>query len=458
LVAAPAACDRRETPPLPRPHVFVLVIDTLRADRVGWDGGVRGVSPFLDGLAERGAVFSRAYAPTPWTSPTVASLFTSRYQSQHGITHFASALDPSERTLAAELKAAGYATAGFSANLLINADLGYGRGFDTYHVYFTERVKERAARIHADALGWIDGTLARSGGESLFLYLHYMEPHEPLQPPADTLRSLARRRGRDAVTVGRLEQLARAARPLGSMNAQMIALAEDLYDAEVASLDGELRVFFDELASRGLLETSLVVVTADHGEEFLDHGGIGHGHTLYEELLRVPLLVILPGGARPAVVTDVVSLVDVAPTVLDTVGLPIPASFEGRSHLATLESHWMLRWLSAQLTRMLRRGAAAYAELSDFGATPSRPKLHARTLIEAAAKVIERRDGAVEAYDLTADPGESRSAGLAPPREAVLRAALGARRAELEHNRAARHRREVDDSTRERMRALGYEE
>lgn len=124
-----------------------------------------------------------------------------------------------------------------------------------------------------------------------------MEAHEPLQPPAEALRAVTALRGRDESTVQRVEQLASSAPPLWTMDAQTIALAEDLYDAEIASLDHELRRFFRALDRRDLPKDAMIIVTADHGEEFLDHGAIGHGHTLYEELIRVPCRGIKSSGA-----------------------------------------------------------------------------------------------------------------------------------------------------------------
>jgi arylsulfatase A-like enzyme len=438
-----------------RPHIFILLIDTLRADRVGWYGGGAGVSPALDRLADRGTVFWRAYAASSWTNPSVASLFTSRFPSQHGVSTFQSVLAPEERTLAEELKGAGYATAGFSANLLINAGLGFAQGFDEYRIYYTGPVKERAHRIDAAALAWIDRQLASSPATPLFVYLHYMEAHEPLQPGSDMLRQLGRQRGWTAEHVDALERLAQTAPPLGQMDAASIALAQDLYDAEVASVDADIGRLLSELEARDLRRKSILVVCADHGEEFLDHGGVGHGHTLYDELIRVPLLISLPGQETRRDMHEDVSLVDLAPTLLDLAGVASPPNFEGQSRRSWLQASVPGRWWQGLEARF--RSERAYSELAEFMVSPKRPKTQARALVVGSAKVIEHRDGRIEDYDLASDPREQKPGALPVSRRERLTAELHTIQARLRANRSPSRTQAIDAQTRERLRALGYD-
>ena len=402
----------------PRPHVVFVLIDSLRADRVGWYGGGTGLTPFLDGLADTSSVFWNAYAPSSSTCPVIASLFTSRFPSQHRIETHKSRLDRSEFTLAELLRPAGYATALFSANPLLNVGLGYGRGFDVARAYYAPR-KQRLDRIATDALDWLRRTRAAKPEAPVFLFIHLMEAHEPWKPADAALAAVAARRGADPERLEKLRELARSGPLLAAMSGEQLELARDLYDAEVVGLDAPLRDFFAELERLGILSNALVVVTSDHGTELLDHGGRGFGHSLYDELIHVPLLVKRPGQTERTDVRDVVSLVDLTPTILDAGGIALSARFEGRSQLAALRGRSWLRRLAEPGT-----GGSAYSEL------PARkpPAQHARAMIFRSSKLIEGSDGASEAYDLESDPEERRPEGLAP-------AALGPVRDELERLR-----------------------
>jgi len=456
LWLAAACAPRAEPPSAAPPNVIMVVIDTLRADHVGWYGNSSSVSDFLNGLADRGSVFSNAYTPSSWTSPVIASLFTSRYPSQHGIDSYASVLNASERTLAEELRAAGYATLGLSANILVSAPLGYDQGFDRFKTYHGP-LKERAATLTRDAVEWIDQMRSAHAQQPLFVYLQLMEAHEPWQPPHEALEALAARRGFGADRVAQLEAFVKEQPPFVLMAPEKIDLARDLYDAEIDSADAQLREWFATLSQRGVLDNALVIVTADHGEEFLEHGGLGHGHTLYNELIHVPLLVALPGQTSRVDIDDVVSLVDLAPTVLAAAGVASPPTFEGHSLLPALQRGSLQRWLHGALSHVAKP-ATAYSEMSDFRATDIQPKLHRQALVQGSHKLIERRDNQEEAYDLAGDPTEHDRAGLDAAATAAMRATLATVEQRLSHAQEPRRTEAIDAGTRERMRALGYDD
>jgi len=158
------------------PDVIIVLIDTLRYDRLGAYGSKRGLTPFLDSFAEQAYVFERAYAQSSWTNPSVASLFTSRYQWQHQLTELGSVLGPEEITLAELLGSHGYASAGFCANILVSHRSGFDQGFDLFRT-MAERnfAKGRAAHVNHEALAWLDEHTAGEGSRApVFLYLHYM--------------------------------------------------------------------------------------------------------------------------------------------------------------------------------------------------------------------------------------------------------------------------------------------
>ena len=162
----------------PRPNILLVLIDTLRADRLGVYGNERGLTPFLDEIAKSGTVFSHAYAPSSWTCPSIASLFTSRYPSQHGATTPDARLVASEVTLAESLSASGYATAGFVANLRLDERLGFGQGFDHWRV-FKQLPLVRGKVVQTYSMEWLNPQQTASPDQPIFLYLHLTEPHSP---------------------------------------------------------------------------------------------------------------------------------------------------------------------------------------------------------------------------------------------------------------------------------------
>jgi len=444
LCAAAAGCQRAG-----RPNILLIVIDTLRADRLSAYGESRDLTPFLDSLAARGAIFQNTYAPSSWTNPSIASLFTSRYQSQHHIESFAAVLADDETTLAEVLREAGYATGAFSANYLIDAQHGYGQGFDTYRVFAEPDVdpdgrrrwgKARAERLQAESAVWLDRLTATKPAAPVFLYLHYMEPHNPYNPEAEHLdRVLAGRPAADRELINRRMLAAN----VGTFSDALLQGVKDYYDAEVMSLDAKLRELFDSLQRRGFLDNAVVVITADHGEELREHGHVGHGQTLFQEVIRVPLIVLAPRRHESRVVASLVSLLDVAPTLLELAGVgPAPPSFVGQS-LAPLIA-------GADAGRDF-----AFSELLQDPSERLTP--HERAVVGTAAKMITGAAGGRSFFDLGVDPGETIPDGLGAATRQQLAGELRSfvsRFATAEGAVAPT----LSPETIERMRALGYHE
>ncbi len=444
VLLAVAGCRQRS------PDVIVVLADTLRADRVGVCGGPPGLTPFLDRLAASGAVFTNAYSTSSWTNPAVASLFTSRYSSQHHVTRFDSKLADDEVTLAERVAAGGWWTLGMVANFRLAAAAGYGQGFAAWEVHVEgSRGKVRAKRIAEDTLTFYDRFFAPARTtrwtrrtRPVFFYLHFMEPHSPYDP----LERLRRRVAgppppgvSDAEANARLVDITR----WGDLSNAEVARLARLYDAEVAELDLWLERLFAGLRARGLLEHAIVVVTADHGEEFREHGDLLHGRALYEESVRIPLIVTGPGVPAGRVVTQEVSLVDVAPTLLALLGLPAEPRFEGRSLLAHLGPDPDPRDVVLEL---LPSGSGG-----EF-------RRHAGGLLHDRLKVLVSPDGrAPEAYDLRDDPGEQQPNPPAIAQDAdALRARLAQREQALATRAGVAETTPVDPATRDRLRALGY--
>jgi arylsulfatase A-like enzyme len=419
------------------PNVVVVLVDTLRPDFLGCYGHPPGLTPFTDELAASGTRFAHAYAASTWTNPSVASLFTSRWQSQTGVLNLFSVLPDRERTLAEALHDRGFATAGFLATRSIPGAAGFGQGFDVWEEVIDQmQEKGTGAQLNTRTLSWLDAR-PRDDRRPLLLYLHYMEPHFPYDPRPDRLDAVlaprhyteAERDAWDARVNTWLEHSLE-----GGAHPDDVGVMHDEYLAEVASLDQALRELFDGLRTRGVLEHAVVVITADHGEEFFEHGRFGHGLDLFNETLHVPLLLLVP-GQRAGVADDPVSLIDVAPTILELAGARAEPSFEGRS--------------------LLRQGTRpAYAELlvDVVGKEPPQN----RALVDGSRKIMLTPDGREQFYDLARDPGERDPDAFDGPVRAELVQTLDASRARAQHDVGTAERRQVDDATRERLRALGY--
>jgi arylsulfatase A-like enzyme len=465
LLLAVAGC-RADSVPARRPNVLLIVIDTLRADRLGAYGNPHGLTPFLDELAASGHLVRRARAQAPWTNPSVASILTSRFQSQHGIVDYRSALAASELTLAEVLQADGYVTAAFSANGLIGASLGFAQGFDHFEAHLLMkgadptylRIPRRADQMAADAFAWLDG-VRRDGHPDapIFLYLQLMEPHAPYAPSPEALERV---RGtnppidlRRASETMYIDTLA----PVGEAQLQEVV---DAYDASVVSVDTALRGFFAALRERGFLDHAVVVVTADHGEEFQDHGLRGHGKTLYDEVIHVPLIVLAPGPPHAGIVEHLVSSVDIAPTVLALAGVPVPPSFEGTSFAADLDSSLWARARRA-LARMFddRPAPVAYSEhLRPAGEAPTALTPQERALVLDDTKLIGWRDGERRFYALDLDPGEQDPNIVEEPDRVRLEQRLVETQARAARNPAQAEIKMPDPQVREALKALGYAE
>jgi arylsulfatase A-like enzyme len=449
VLALSAACG-----PRPKPNIILVVVDTLRADRVGAYGNPDRLTPFLDELAARGVVFTRAYASSSWTNPSVASLMTSRHQSQHQVLTFASILAASEVTLAEVLRANGYVTAGFSANSGLLPGQGFSQGFETYHAYPAQERPEtrkmfwppvRAETVNVAALEWLK---AQPPDKPVFLYVQYMEPHTPYAPPPDALAHVMNGAPHpDLPTVN-------VAAGLGHLQAIEPALQASIqkaYDASIYDLDRHLRTLFQALEERGVLDDAVVVVTADHGEEFSDHGGMGHGKTLYNEVVHVPLLMLTPGDDSARIVESVTPLVDLAPTVLDLAGIRIPARFAGQSLCSLLGD---VRCANPPVPA----DGSALSELnSNANIDRPVPGPHRHALVVGDDKVLTGFEpDQVQFYDLAADPGEQHPDAFDEPTRQALRKRLGDELGRASENAATPGTRRIDDETRERLRALGY--
>lgn len=425
-----------------RPSIVVYLVDTLRADALGAYGSSSDVSPRFDAFAREALLFEDASSQASWTRPSVASLFTGLHVSHHGVDRETRALAESHDTLAEQLAGAGYRTCAFVANHLVDVRFGFAQGFAAWneggvvHDQPAADLVERGLRC------------AEAGRGPFFLYIHAQEPHSPYEPSASS-RAIFNPEGyrgdKDTRALLRLGQL-------GTLAPDGLDFLKRRYKGEVRDADAAFGALVDGLRSRSLLASTLVIFTSDHGEEFREHGGTEHAKTLYQELIRVPLAVRLPGTAHPARrLSAPVELIDVMPTILSLLGLGGPSgSVGGRDR----SSEWLRE---AGLSDSPVRFAEARFELTD--------KLSARV---ARFKLIVNNDDPGlwraatkhELYDLADDPGERMNLFDRRPVTAafLLKTVKAMHLAATQAAATAGAAREValTPEDRERLRALGY--
>jgi arylsulfatase A-like enzyme len=315
-------------------NIVVVLIDTLRARSLRpFNADTRVQTPVLDAIASEGAVFEATQAPENWTKPSTASLLTGLFPATHGAKTDAAMVPKSALLLPEALKAAGFATGSFIANGYVSDKFGFNQGWDYYTNYIRERKSTDAEYVFKDAADWVE----KRKGERFFAYVHTIDPHVPYDPPAEYLKLYKKGEYTGAVSPRKTpDQLAEAKRvpPRMTFNEADKQYLRDLYDGEVSYHDHHLGTFVERLKAMGVYDDTVFVITADHGEEFDEHGSWGHGHSVYQELLWIPYIVrfpgIVPAGKR---IHQTVSSMSVYPTVLDAAGVALPAALEDRSKL-----------------------------------------------------------------------------------------------------------------------------
>jgi arylsulfatase A-like enzyme len=411
------------------PNVILISIDTLRADHLHGYGYERETSPTLDGLMRRGTSFMNAISQSPWTLPSHMSLFTSLYPHSHGVIEDTLALNEEVATLPALMKQAGYATGGFAACDYLSEKHGFGRGFD----YYLQRRGIRAPAVCEEALKW----LVRERPQKFFLFLHFYDVHPTYDPSQPYLKMFeSSYEGSMRGTIQTLLNINDGKIPVSEEDRRHLVA---LYDAVIRQLDDELKTFFGFLEERNLLSNTLIVVTSDHGEEFFEHGKVLHSRTLYDELIRIPLIVVGPGVPSGRQVEEQVQLIDLAPTILEVCGLKIPGGMEGASLLPLIQG----------TTAGWRPYAFAEAD-KDNEEYDLKRAIRTREF----KLYFDRRSKEEELYDLAADPAEQ--ADILDSRgdvAEVLRKELGTW---MSTGRGQPERIVLTDREREELRSLGY--
>lgn len=320
--------------------VLLVLVDTLRADKLGCYGSDLGATPNIDDFAARSVLFESAFAHAPWTLPSMASIFTSLFPPQHGaggrFPDF-TVLSPDAPTVAEQFQRAGYATGAIVNVDFLTDTFKMTRGFkDVDAKFYGNNIEMRNATKTTDAaLAW----LKKHGHDRFFLLVHYFDPHLVYNPPAEYRRRFAAPEDREdaAWVFGKRKDMIDYRSGSISFDDETIHRAEKLYNGEVAYTDHEIGRLLRGLGELGIETSTVTAMTADHGEEFLDHGGFEHGHTLFNELVHVPLIMYAGAGTVPRRIKEVVGHIDLAPTLCALAGIEPSPTFLGRSlvpHLA----------------------------------------------------------------------------------------------------------------------------
>ncbi len=305
-----------------KPNVIFLMLDTLRADHLGVYGYERNTSPNIDQFAKENLFFKNAITAVPWTPPSVAGMWSGLYPKSHNFmppnsreeaTTNVSKLSESVLTLPEILKAQGYQTHAISTNPWITDTFGFNQGYDKFE--YLER--EQADVLTESGIKAIEQMTSKE--DPFFLYLHYLDPHEPYTPPDKYAR----------VFKGPLKA--------NDYDAEMQRKI-GLYDGEIAFMDEWLGKFFAYLKEKKLYEDSIIVIVGDHGEQFMEHGNISHGNELFNPELHIPMIIKTGKNIQQRVVDYAVSNIDLFPTILELVGLTPPANYQSVSLLKDANS------------------------------------------------------------------------------------------------------------------------
>lgn len=438
-----------QTPPHQRPDVILITVDTLRADHLGAYGYPRPTSPNIDRLAREGTIVAHCYSASSETAPAIASLFTSNYPHTTGVLGNGQTF-PKRANLVRSLRAAGYQTAGFVSSTVLSRPFGMAVEFDHFDARLTgeELNRPRAERPARDTLRAAAAWLAAAKSPNpKFVWIHLIDPHGPYQAPVAANRFVgdAHYRQHDRLLTASDVDMAPAwsiprYQVLGQQRNANFYIAR--YDAEIRYMDIALGIFFDDLKRQGRYDNSSIILTADHGETLAEPNrprSFSHSVVAYEEDLRVPLIVKNARSAKPFPQLGTVQTIDLAPTILASVGIRAPREFAGRN-----------LYISEKTRFRSIYGFGAYGDAyreRDVGTQFSVLKGPWRF-------IVNTKTGSVELFDRRVDPTERHNVAAGNPRlVAGFRQEL---RAVLANGSAPTDAVKLTPEYLKQMRSLGY--
>ena len=430
-----------------KPNVILVMIDTLRANHLSHYGYPLETAVALDGFKAQSTFFEHAYAPAPWTGPSVASLLTGLFTARHGANGHGSELPDEAVTLAELLRDHGWTTFGISFNPEVSSETRYDQGFEQWddHLGAARRYPDIGKMLERVET-WLDGEPSLP----FFLYLQPMNCHGPYRTPLRAQSALlGRKPSSEFVYYGTQMKAILQQEAEREVSKAYVASLVEQYDTAIRYTTDRVARFFESLRARGLYDDALIILTSDHGEELFDHGGFSHGYSLYDEVLHIPLYIKLPHQTEGRKISERVVLMDIYPTLLEILRLRVDHPLDGRSLLEHLG-----------------------AEVRDAQPSPLRTRLHqtawtqrcdARAIVSGKYKLVEIvRDWTSPLprtllFDLALDPRETKNLAAGRP-DLVdrLRAKLDDRFAHYAALALAEPENVLERMDQERLRALGY--
>ncbi len=430
----------RSNPTLPKHNVIIIAVDTLGASHVQVlekEGKLKGIGQIL----KNGVVFERAYSVAPWTQPSFASLFTSQYPFQHRVQKIGKRFRPEVLTLAERMGQLGMETAGIVSHTLLTPTYGFDKGFSSYeHIAFDRSPSQIVSSEDVTTRGikWLDSKLEKAKVGETFLFLHYFDPHYSYMHHPNYDRTSwydgELKAGMAFSTLRRMSP---------KLSEKDIGFNRELYREEILYTDENIAKLLDYLKEKGLDKNTLIVFLADHGEEFHEHGAVGHTKTVFEELIHIPMVFYFPGQLKPKRVDGLVSNLDVMPTLLEFKGEDLgKIPHEGESLVPILSGS--------------KSG-------SDTGRVVLSETEYLASKIAAVSKdfkLIQDKDRKRwRAYKISDDPGESKQLDLnSDPVFGKLKQLIMAynKRAESAPKKVGEPDKELNPEEVEQLKSLGY--
>lgn len=342
------------------PNVILVVVDALRPDHLSAYGYPLETSPNLDKLAEESVVFENVITASPWTLPSISSILTGKYPYEHGATFTHEMLDNDQITLPEILKEKGYVTSMITGDVFTKAKYGLGQGFMTVkdrldffeyvHSYDKLSIKrvlhgffplidklifhaddeKSAEEVNKEVFKWLE----KNKDQKFFLSIFYYDPHDPYNLGKEFKKKFTDKEIKESTVQRALDK-----RRYEDVSEELVDYIKSLYDTEIYYFDYHLGKLVDKLDELKIRNNTLIIVTADHGAEFYEHGDFGNGRSLYQGVIKVPLIIYYPSEFKPARISEMVSLIDIFSTVLDVVNIPVPEDAASLSLVPLIKTH-----------------------------------------------------------------------------------------------------------------------
>jgi len=396
-------------------NVILITLDATRKDVLGCYNNTQNLSPFIDTLQDKSIIFTKGQAIGPYTQASFPGILTSSYYLEYGKPF---GLAPQRTLISEPLQKIGITTAAFHSNPFIAEDLGWNRGWDVFYDSMDEEEEPELAYIRGNVINtrveeWLTSHVGNGVYNRFFLWLHYMDVHEPYMPSKQYIEIVD-----PSLEIPPYEMysLFETLLKRDVSSPDKVALLKKLYDVHVREVDTYVQEFFNHLQQLGILDETLIIITNDHGDEFNEHGGLSHDDKMYSELIDIPLIIYDPSRTKGGICNKMVSNIDIPPTILYLFGLePVP-DFEGTSLLPTENYPEKGIFGEAVYQRSPHRGD------SERGPDMERDIYYYR---EKDLKVIYRANlDAWEMYDLKEDPRELNNIIATSPYAEALKSRL----------------------------------